>query len=58
MREKISINRKKRVVNPAAIAKTPATPAIPYLNKIAAIYPNNVAATYPNEMVNLLELKN
>ena len=48
------------------MAKTPATPAIPYLNKTAVIYPNNVAVIYPDKMAiiylnktaNLSELKN
>ena len=53
-------------MNPAAIAKTPATPAILYLNKTAVIYPDNMAiiypdktaVIYPNKAANLLELKN
>ena len=49
MREKIQANREGRVINPAAIAKTPATPAIPYPNKTAATYLNNMAVIYPNK---------
>ena len=66
MREKIQTSREGWVINPAAIAKTPATPAILYLNKTAVIYFNNMAIIYPDKMAviypdkaaNLLELKN
>ena len=49
MREKIQTSRERRVINPATIAKTPATPAIPYPNKTAATYLNKTATTYPNK---------
>ena len=48
--KKIQASREGRVINPAAIAKTPATPAV--------TYPDDVAATYPNKAANLLELEN
>ena len=65
-RKKIQTSREGRVIDPAAIAKTPATPAVPYPDKTAATYPDDVAATYPDETAatypdkaaNLSELKN
>ena len=58
MREKIQINRKGRVINPATIAKTLVTLVILYLNEITAIYVNNIMVIYLNETANLLELEN
>ena len=50
MREKIQASQKRQVINPVAITKTPATPAISYPNKMAVIYLNNVAIIYPDKM--------
>ena len=58
VREKIQASREGQVINPAVIAKTPATPAVSYPDKTAATYPDDVAATYPDEMANLSELEN